>query len=78
VGILLTPLAMMLFPELNHRSGSAVQRGRQAALPALTTAAEPALVSLLPNEQWAAKERGARVSDLGKKSVTLFCPEGDE
>ena len=29
VTIILTPLAMMLFPELNHRSGTIASSGRQ-------------------------------------------------
>jgi hypothetical protein len=30
-GIILTPLVMMLFPELNHRSGNRASGGTQAA-----------------------------------------------
>jgi hypothetical protein len=33
-GIILTPLVVMLFPELNHRSGSKAAGGTQAAMAA--------------------------------------------
>jgi hypothetical protein len=38
VGILLTPLTMMLFPELNHRSGNTSSGGKQRATAAQAVA----------------------------------------
>jgi hypothetical protein len=38
VGILLTPLVMMLFPELNHRSGNVPSGGKQRATAVQTVA----------------------------------------
>ena len=44
VGIILAPLAMMLFPELNHRLGT-TSRGRQDAQ---TSRAPTAAAALIP------------------------------
>ena len=43
VGIILVPLVMLLFPELNHRSGNA-SHGRQDAAAARAPASDPVLI----------------------------------